>query len=61
MGQIQNRFGFLKARCFTQVHEHVLVKMAAGGLDYFIRKKLDTKHLGDMTQLFHRVRQVERL
>ena len=37
-----NGFRLLKARCFTQVHEHELVEMAAGGLDYSIRKKLDT-------------------
>lgn len=37
-----NRFRLLKARCFTQVPEHELVEMAAGGLDYSIRKKLDT-------------------
>jgi len=41
-------FRLLKARCFTQVPEHELVEMAAGGLDYFIRKKLDTQHLRDM-------------
>ena len=46
---------------FTQVHEHELVEMAAGGLDYSIRKKLDTQYLRDMTQLADRVRQVERL
>ncbi|KAK2363144.1 hypothetical protein QL285_088154 [Trifolium repens] len=56
-----NRFRLLKARCFTQVPEHELVEMAAGGLDYSIRKKLDTQHLRDMTQLADRVRQVERL
>ncbi|PNX94480.1 hypothetical protein L195_g017656, partial [Trifolium pratense] len=50
-----------KARCFTQVPEHELVEMAAGGLDYSIRKKLDTQHLRDMAQLADRVRQVERL
>jgi hypothetical protein len=38
-----NRFRLLKARCFTQVPEHKLLKMAAGGVDYFIRKKLDTQ------------------
>jgi hypothetical protein len=27
-----NRFRLLKARCFTQVPEHELVEMAAGGL-----------------------------
>ncbi|KAK2456809.1 hypothetical protein QL285_004146 [Trifolium repens] len=56
-----NRFRLLKARCFTQVPEHELVEMAAGGLDYSIRKKLDTQHLRDMAQLADRVRQVERL
>ncbi|CAJ2628893.1 unnamed protein product [Trifolium pratense] len=35
--------------------------MAAGDLDYSIRKKLDTQHLRDMAQLADRVRQVERL
>jgi len=39
-----NRFRLLKARCFTQVPEHELVEMAVGGLDYSIRKKLDTQH-----------------
>ncbi|KAK2450508.1 hypothetical protein QL285_009621 [Trifolium repens] len=56
-----NRFRLLKARCFTQVPEHELVEMAAGGLDYSIRKKLDTQHLRDIAQLADRVRQVERL
>jgi hypothetical protein len=56
-----NRFKLLKDICFTQVPEHELVKMAAGGLDYSIRNKLDTQYLRDMTQLADRVRQVERL
>jgi len=56
-----NRFRLLKARCFTQVPEHELVEMAAGGLDYSIRKKLDTQHLRDMAQLADRVQHVERL
>lgn len=56
-----NRFRLLKARCFTQVPEHELVKMAAGGLDYLIRKKLDTQYLRDMTQFADRVRQLEHL
>ena len=56
-----NRFRLLKARCFTPVPEHELVEMAAGGLDYSIRKKLDTQYLRDMAQLADRVRQVERL
>ncbi|XP_050897703.1 uncharacterized protein LOC127104564 [Lathyrus oleraceus] len=56
-----NRFRLLKARCFTQIAEHELVEMAAGGLDYLIRKNLDTQYLRDMTQLADRVRQLERL
>lgn len=36
-----NRFRTLKTRFFTQVSEHELVELAAGGLDYSIRKKLD--------------------
>ncbi|KAK2388635.1 hypothetical protein QL285_062295 [Trifolium repens] len=56
-----NRFRLLKARCFTSVPEHELVEMAAGGLDYSIRKKLDTQYLRDMSQLADRVRQIEKL
>ncbi|WJX26814.1 hypothetical protein P8452_15690 [Trifolium repens] len=56
-----NRFRLLKAGCFTSVPEHELVEMAAGGLDYSIRKKLDTQYLRDMSQLADRVRQIERL
>jgi len=41
IGDYLNRFRLLKARCFTQVPEHELVEMAAGGLDYSIRKKLE--------------------
>jgi len=53
-----NRFRLLKARCFTHVPEHELVKMAVVGLDYSIRKKLDTQHLRDMAQLTDRGRQI---
>ena len=56
-----NRFRLLKARCVTQVPEQELVEMAAGGLDYSIKKKLNTQHLRDMAQLADRVRHVERL
>lgn len=59
--QYLNRFKLLKARCFTQVPKHELVEIAAGGLDYSIRKKLDTQYLRDMAQLADRVRQIERL
>jgi hypothetical protein len=54
-----NRFKLIKTRCFTLKHE--LAKMTAGGLDYSIRKKLDTQYLRDMAQLTDKVRQVERL
>ncbi|XP_050888827.1 uncharacterized protein LOC127093987 [Lathyrus oleraceus] len=54
-----NRFRLLKYRCFTQIPEHELVEMAVGGLDYSIRKKLDTQYLRDMAQLADRVRQLE--
>ena len=50
-----NRFRLLKARCFTQVPKHELVEIAVGGLDYSIRKKLDTQYLRDMAQLVVRV------
>jgi hypothetical protein len=50
-----HRLRLLKAKCFTQVSEHELVEMAASGLDYSIRKKLDTQHLRDMAQLANRV------
>jgi len=43
------------------VPEHELVEMAVGGLDYSIRKTLDTQYLRDMAELADRVRQVERL
>ncbi|XP_050915742.1 uncharacterized protein LOC127130822 [Lathyrus oleraceus] len=55
-----NRFRLLKARRFTQVPEHELVKMTAGGLDYSIKKKLDTQYLRDMAQLADGVRCIER-
>lgn len=38
--QYLNKFRLLKAKCFTQVHEHKLVEIAVGGLDYSIRKKV---------------------
>ncbi|XP_050916467.1 uncharacterized protein LOC127131598 [Lathyrus oleraceus] len=56
-----NKFRSLKARCFTQVPEHELVQMAAGGLDYSIRKKIDPTFVKIMSQLADRVRHLERL
>lgn len=59
--QYLNMFRLLKARCFTQLPEHKLVEIVVGGLDYSIRKKLDTQYLRDMTQLADRVQQIKRL
>lgn len=59
--QYLNRFRLLKARCFTTVPKYELVEMAVGGLDYSIRKKMDTHYLRDMAQLADRVRRIERL
>ncbi|XP_050876662.1 uncharacterized protein LOC127080385 [Lathyrus oleraceus] len=56
-----NRFRSLKARCFTQVPEHELVQMAAGGLDYSISKKIDPTFMKSISQLADRVRHLERL
>ncbi|XP_058784137.1 uncharacterized protein LOC131658906 [Vicia villosa] len=58
---IDTWFRLLKARCFTVVPEHELVEMAAGGLYYSIRKKMDTQYMRDVAQLADRVRQVKRL
>lgn len=51
----------MKSWCFTQVHQHELVELDAIGLDYSIRKKLDTQYLREMAQLARRVREVEHL
>ncbi|XP_050878733.1 uncharacterized protein LOC127082536 [Lathyrus oleraceus] len=59
--KLLHKFRLLKANCFTHLPEHELVEMAAGGLFYSIRKKLDTQYLRDIAQLADRVRQVERL
>ncbi|XP_058764414.1 uncharacterized protein LOC131637862 [Vicia villosa] len=56
-----NRFRSLKARCFTQVPEHEIVQMVAGGLHYSIRKKIDTTFVKSMSQLVDRVRHLKRL
>ncbi|XP_058766320.1 uncharacterized protein LOC131639896 [Vicia villosa] len=56
-----NRFRSLKAKCFTHVPEHELVQMAAGGLDYSIRKIIDPTFVKSMSQLADRVRHLERL
>lgn len=35
-----NQFRQMKARCYTQIPEHELFKMATSSLDFFIHKKL---------------------
>lgn len=47
--------------CFTQVPEYESIEMAAGGLYYSIKKKLDTQYLMGMAQLKDGVFQVEQL
>lgn len=59
IGDYLNRFWLLKTRCFTQVTEHDLVEMAIGGLDYSIKKELDTQYVRDMAQLAYGVWPVE--
>ncbi|XP_050896339.1 uncharacterized protein LOC127103095 [Lathyrus oleraceus] len=59
--QYLNMFRLLKVRCFTQVPEHELVEMVDEGLDYSIKKKLDTQYLRDMAQWADRVRRIELL
>ena len=54
-----NRFRLLNARCFTQVPEHELVQMVAGGLDYSIGKKIDPTYVKIMSHLADRVRQLK--
>lgn len=44
-----NKFKIMKLKCFTQIPEHELVELVMWGLDYYIRKKLDTQLLRDMT------------
>ncbi|XP_058745822.1 uncharacterized protein LOC131618664 [Vicia villosa] len=56
-----NRFRSLKVKCFTQVPEHELVQMGAGGLDYSIRKKIDPTFVKSLSQLAYRVRHLKRL
>lgn len=51
----------MRAKCFTLVPEHELVKMAVGGFEYDIRKKLVNKLLRDIAQLADKGRQIEQL
>nr|KYP46500.1 Transposon Ty3-I Gag-Pol polyprotein [Cajanus cajan] len=56
-----NRFRQLKSRCYTNIPEHELVKIAATGLDFLIRKKLVNEQLRDMAQLAEKVRRIEQI
>nr|KYP38587.1 hypothetical protein KK1_040155 [Cajanus cajan] len=56
-----NRFRQLKSRCYTNIPEHELVKIAATGLDFSIRKKLVNEQLRDMAQLAEKVRRIEQI
>nr|KYP53627.1 Retrovirus-related Pol polyprotein from transposon opus [Cajanus cajan] len=56
-----NRFRQLKSRCYTNVPEHELVKIAAIGLNFSIRKKLVNEQLRDMAQLAEKVRRIEQI
>lgn len=51
----------MKSMCFTQVPKHELVEMVVGGLDYFVRKQLDTQYLRNIAQLAYTVIQVEHM
>ena len=51
----------MKSMCFTQVYECGLVEMVVGGLEYSIRKKIDTQYHRYMVKLADRIRQVEHL
>nr|KYP38879.1 Pro-Pol polyprotein [Cajanus cajan] len=56
-----NRFRQLKSRCYTNIPEHELVRIAATGLDFSIRKKLVNEQLRDMAQLAEKVRRIEQI
>uniref|UniRef100_A0A151UHK3 Retrotransposon gag domain-containing protein n=1 Tax=Cajanus cajan TaxID=3821 RepID=A0A151UHK3_CAJCA len=56
-----NRFRQLMSRCYTNIPEHELVKIAATGLDSSIRKKLVNEKLRDMAQLAEKVRRIEQI
>nr|KYP41306.1 hypothetical protein KK1_037326 [Cajanus cajan] len=56
-----NRFKQLKSRCYTNILEHELVKIAATGLDFSIRKKLVNEQLRDMAQLAEKIRRIEQI
>lgn len=53
------RFRQMGSRCFTPIPEVEIVKIAAGGLDYYTEKKLVNQHIIDLAQLGDKVRQIE--
>lgn len=50
-----NRFIQLKARCFTQIPEHELVRIATTGPKFLIRKEIVNQQLKDLVQLGEKV------
>lgn len=56
-----NRFIQLKARCFTQIPEHELVRIATIGPEFLIRKEIVNQQLKDLVQLGEKVWRTEQL
>ena len=54
-----NRFWQMKSWCYTQIHEHELVRSVVVGLDFSIHKKLVNQQVRDMAQLADRIRRIE--
>lgn len=55
-----NRFRQLKARCFTQIPEHELVRMAIAGIKFLIRKWLLYQQIKDIAQLADKIQRIEK-
>ena len=50
----------MKSWCYTQILEYELVRKAAVGLDFSIRKKLGNLEVRDMVQLAERARRTQK-
>ena len=51
----------MKSWCYTQILEYELVRKAAVGLDFSIRKKLGNLEVRDMVQLAERARRIKQI
>ena len=51
----------MKSWCYTQLLEYELVRKAAVGLDFSIRKKLGNLEVRDMVQLAERARRINQI